>query len=138
MQSFLADLILVVHFAFVLFVVGGFALILLGAALRWQWIRNRGFRYAHLGAIAFVAAESLVGMVCPLTAWEDALRRTNAAAPSFIGRWVSRLLYYDFPEWVFTLIYVTFGIAVAIAFWLVPPRGGAPRNKLSSIGPHSY
>jgi len=50
----LADVILVVHFAFVLFVVGGFALILAGAALGWAWIRNPAFRYAHLAAIVFV------------------------------------------------------------------------------------
>jgi len=76
-DALLADVVLVVHFAFVLFVVGGFALILAGAALGWRWVRNRTFRYSHLAAIVFVAAESLVGMACPLTHWEHVLRRTS-------------------------------------------------------------
>ncbi|HKC45399.1 MAG TPA: DUF2784 domain-containing protein [Burkholderiales bacterium] len=133
MSALLADLVLVVHFAFVAFVVGGFALILAGAALGWRWIRNRAFRYAHLGAIVFVAAEALAGVACPLTVWENLLRRAGPGAPSFVARWVSRLLYYDLPEWVFTLAYSLFAIAVAVTLWLVPPRTGA-RNRLSSFG----
>lgn len=119
--SALADLILLVHFAFVLFVVGGFALILVGAARGWRWIRQRGFRLAHLAAIFFVALESVIGMACPLTVWEDALR-AGPEGRSFIGRWVGRLLYYDFPEWVFTIVYVAFAIAVAAAWRFVPPH----------------
>jgi len=127
--SLLADLILAVHFGFVSFVVGGFALILAGAALGWRWIRNRVFRYAHLAAIVFVAAEALIGVACPLTVWEYALRRADPDGPSFIARWVGRLLYYDFPEWVFAVAYCLFASAVAVTLWLVPPRNGS-RNGL--------
>jgi hypothetical protein len=130
-SSLLADVILVVHFAFVLFVVGGFALILLGAALGWPWIRNPAFRYAHVGAIVFVALEALVGVACPLTVWEDALRSASSDAPSFVGRWVSRLLYYDFPERVFTVAYVAFALAVIASLIWIPPRRRRPRNPLS-------
>jgi polyferredoxin len=130
----LADAILVVHFAFVLFIVLGFALVLLGAALGWRWVRHRTFRYAHLAAIAFVAAEALAGVACPLTVWENALRQAGPDAPSFVGRWVSRLLYYDLPEWVFTVAYLLFAIAVAVTLWLVPPES-RPRKGLSSTEP---
>jgi hypothetical protein len=132
--ALLADVVLVVHFAFVLFVVGGFALIVAGAAAGWRWIRNRAFRYAHLAAIVFVAAEALVGAACPLTVWEYWLRSGSPDGPSFVGRWVSRLLYYDLPEWVFTIAYVLFAIAVAVTLWLVPPRTRA-RKELSSGEP---
>jgi len=44
----LADIVLVVHFAFVLFVVGGLVLIWIGVVLRWAWVRNFWFRVAHL------------------------------------------------------------------------------------------
>ena len=128
--SLLADAILVVHFAFVLFVVGGFALILLGAVRGWRWIRNPPFRYAHLGAIAFVALEALVGVSCPLTVWEDALRRAGPDGASFIGRWVSYFLYYDLPPWVFTVVYVLFSLAVAMTLFCIPPR--RRQNPLSS------
>ncbi len=125
----LADAILVLHFLFVLFVTGGFALILAGAALRWSWVRDRRFRSLHLGAILLIAAESLAGMACPLTVWEDALRRAGPQHASFVGRWIARLLYYDFPEWVFAAAYVAFALAVVLTWRLVPPRGVRPRRS---------
>ena len=116
-----ADALLVLHFAIVLFIVGGLVLVWLGAALGWRWARNPWFRYAHLGAIAFVALEALVGMNCPLTEWEDALRG-GARAESFVGRWVQQLLYYRAPEWVFTTLYVAWTAATLVTLRLVPPR----------------
>lgn len=125
MNTLLADLILIVHFAFVLFVVGGLALIWVGAALSWRWVRNFRFRIAHLAAIVFVAAESLAGIWCPLTVWEDALRGTRSEM-SFIARWIHRMLFYSFPEWVFTAIHVLFALVVLATFWLVRPE---PRSR---------
>ncbi len=115
-----ADLVLVVHALFVLFVVGGLAAVIVGAR-RWPGVRHRAFRLAHLGAIAFVAAESLLGIACPLTVWEDALRG-GGPARSFVGRWVARLLYYDLPDWMFTVAYCAFAAAVVWAWRKVPPR----------------
>jgi len=120
MRSFLADLILVVHFAFVLFVVGGLAATWIGAAAGWPWVRNFRFRAAHLAAIAFVAAESIGGAWCPLTLWELRLRGREAEK-SFVAEWVHRLLYYDLPEWMFTIAYVAFLAAVALTWWKVRP-----------------
>lgn len=130
MGALLADLVLFVHFAFVLFVVGGFAAIWLGAAFGWGWVRNRAFRYAHLAAIVLVAAESLAGIACPLTVWENLLRGGSADGASFVARWVGRLLYYDLPEWAFATAYVVFASAVAVTLWLVPPGGERPRQGL--------
>jgi hypothetical protein len=116
----LADLVLVIHFLFVMFIVGGLVAVLAGAK-RWPWVRNRGFRIAHLAGIVFVAAESLLGIACPLTLWEDALRG-GGADRSFVGRWVAWLLYYHLPEWVFASAYLGFAAAVAWAWRAVPPR----------------
>lgn len=127
----LADAILFLHALFVLFVVGGFALILAGAG-RWSWIRNRVFRTLHLAAIGFVAAEALLGITCPLTRWEDLLRAAGPGQRSFIGRWLARLLYYDFPEWTFALAYCTFAGAVIWAWRAIPPRSARRDKTLSS------
>jgi hypothetical protein len=117
----LADLVLAVHFAFVAFVVGGLALIWTGAATGWRWTRNRRFRIAHLAAILFVMVEALIGATCPLTVWEDTLRGT-AGNRGFMSRWLHRLLYYNFPEWVFTAAYVAFALAVIATYLLLPPK----------------
>lgn len=123
MRTLLADLILIVHFGFVLFVVGGLAAVWAGAALGWRWVRNFRFRLAHLAAIVFVAAEALAGVMCPLTVWEDALRGVQADK-SFVARWLHRILFYDFPEWMFAAAYLLFAVAVAASWWLVPPGRG--------------
>jgi len=141
-RTYLADAILIVHFGFVSFVVGGFALILVGAALGWRWVRSPLFRYLHVAAIAFVALEALVGMACPLTVWEDVLRQASPEGPGFVRRWIGRVLYHDFPAWVFTTAYLLFALAVAALLKWIPPRkraapgaaaeGAGKKNPLSS------
>ena len=121
MSSALADAILVIHAAFVLFVVGGLAATWLGLACGWSYARNPWFRGLHLAAIAFVVIESLLGFACPLTAWEDALRGERPDA-GFIQRWVHAWLFWRAPAWVFTAAYVAFGALVAATWWRWPPR----------------
>ncbi len=71
---FIADLVLIIHLAYVLFIVLGLVAILLGVALRWRWVRNFWFRMIHFLMIAGVVVESLLRLDCPLTSWEDKLR----------------------------------------------------------------
>ncbi len=122
----LADLLLVIHFAFVVFVVAGLVAIWLGWFRGWAFVRNFWFRALHLLAIGVVAAESLGRFVCPLTTWEDGLRQMAGGqqryAGSFIQHWLHRLLFFDFSERVFTIAYVAFLLAVALSSWWIPPR----------------
>jgi len=122
MRGYLADAILIVHFGIACFIVLGLCLTWLGIALSWRWVRNFWFRLIHLTAIVYVAVEALAGVVCPLTLWEDTLRDSLGAQPSFVARWVRRLLFYELPEWVFTIAYVGVAAATAITWWLAPPR----------------
>src|SRR5688500_9147367 len=117
----MADALLFVHFLIVVFIVGGLVLVWAGAALGWDWVRNPWFRYLHLGAIAYVAGEALLGVMCPLTVWEDMLRG-GVRAESFVGRWVRQLLFYQAPEWVFTTIYTLWAGATLLTLKFVPPR----------------
>ena len=117
----LADLVLVFHSSVAGFIVLGLILVWIGALAGWGWIRNPWIRYAHLAAIALVAAEALLGLACPLTVWEDLLRG-GARPETFIGRWVARLLYYDAPEWVFTAAYCAWAAASLATLRFVPPR----------------
>ncbi len=124
MKLLLADTILVVHFLFIAFVLGGQGCILVGAFRRWAWVRRRGFRVVHLAAIAIVAAQAWAGMVCPLTVWESALRSAageSAYPGTFVGYWASKLVYFDAPQWVFTTMYTLFGVAVFASWFIVKP-----------------
>lgn len=117
----MADALLVVHFLLAGFIVAGLILVWLGAACGWLWVRNPWFRYLHLAAIVFVAAEALLGYACPLTEWEDLLRG-GARPESFVGRWVQRLLFYRAPEWMFSAAYVAWAAATLFTLRAVPPR----------------
>jgi hypothetical protein len=123
--AMLADLIVTFHAAFVGFIVLGLAMILVGAALRWSWVRNPWFRFSHLGAIGIVVAETFANVPCPLTVWERELREAagqTAYTGDFLGYWAHRLIFFDAPPWVFSALYITFGLVVIATFFLVPPR----------------
>ena len=124
--GWLANAVLVIHFCYVLFVVFGFVYIWIGRVLGWRGIYNRWFRWLHLLAMAIVAAETVLSIFCPLTEWESQLRLAagqNPYAPQgFIATWVQRLLYYRWPAWVFTLIYLAFFAFIVLTFVLIPPR----------------
>lgn len=117
----LANAVLVLHALLAIFIVCGLAAIWVGAAFDWAWIHKRLFRLTHLFAIGLVSALSLLGIACPLTVLEDWLRNGSLGTQGFIQRWVSRLLYYDLPAWVFTLSYVAFALLVWLTWRLIPP-----------------
>lgn len=121
----LADAVLVLHAAFVAFVLVGLLLIWIGWARGWRFVRNPWFRAAHLAAIGVVVLESLAGWVCPLTTWENKLRLLagdeQRYAESFMQHWLHRVMFFDLGERVFTFIYLTFFLVVALSLWLVPP-----------------
>lgn len=127
----LADAVLAVHVAIVVFVVGGLVLILLGNRLGWQWVNRRWFRYLHLLAIGVVVLQAWLGVLCPLTTLEMWLRAEAGEAGytgSFVQHWLQRLLYYEAPPWVFIVAYSLFGLAVLLAWWKFPPAKGAGRQ----------
>lgn len=86
MYRLLADLLVVVHLAFVLFVVCGGLL-----ALRWPRVA-----WLHLPAAAWGAAIELAGWVCPLTPLEVRFRRLGGGAGyegGFVENYLLPVLY---------------------------------------------
>jgi hypothetical protein len=123
--SYLADLVLLIHFAIVLFVVGGLLLIVGGNLLRWSWVNRWWFRTIHLLAISVVVLESWLGIECPLTTLENSLRLQAGQGVyqgSFIQHWVHGVMFYQAPGWVFALAYTLFALAVVAAWWRWPPH----------------
>jgi hypothetical protein len=122
MPDSLADAILVLHALLVLFNVGALPVIWFGHFRHWAFVRNFSFRVVHLLLVGVVAAESVFGIWCPLTTWEQALRSNSMYQNGFIAYWLHKLLFYDFPARVFTLAYVVFSLLVAGTFYFVRPQ----------------
>jgi hypothetical protein len=81
-----ADLIVLIHLGFVLFVVAGGFL-----ALRWRWMP-----WLHLPAAVWGALIEFAGWICPLTPWENALRRAAGEAGypgGFVEHYLLPVLY---------------------------------------------
>jgi hypothetical protein len=86
MDRFLADLVVGVHFLFVLFVVLGGLLV-----MRWP-----GVAYLHIPAALWGAAIEFGGWVCPLTPLELWLRRGAGSAGysgGFVEHYILPILY---------------------------------------------
>jgi hypothetical protein len=130
----LANLVAIFHSAYIAFVLGGFALIVVGAVRRWQWIRGFWFRVGHFAAIALVCVEELLGGVCPLTSLESRLRAAGGEtkySSDFVRYWVDRLIFYDFSPQIFLFSYVGFCLLVAATLFLVPPRLSSASGRRS-------
>jgi hypothetical protein len=120
-----ADAVLLLHVSFVVFVVAGLVLVLAGRLMSWAWVRNWWFRAAHLAAIGIVVLQSWLGVICPLTKLEMALRDRagdTTYAGGFVSHWLETILYYRAPAWVFAVVYTAFGALVLLSWFWVPPR----------------
>lgn len=121
----LANLTLALHLCVVAFIVFMVPLAWAGRWRRWRWVGNRWLRAAHLLFIAFVAVQSWLGLVCPLTVLEMWLRHragdTTYDVP-FVQHWLERVLYHRWPLWAFVAGYSGFFALVVATLWIVPVR----------------
>ena len=127
-----ADVIVAIHFGYVTFVILGLLLILVGGLRRWRWVTNFWFRAIHFLMIAIVVGEAWLGIVCPLTIWENNLRELSGDVTysgGFIANVLHNAMFFDAEPWVFTLCYTLFAFVVLLTLLFAPPRLRAPRPK---------
>ncbi len=124
--GYLADAVLVAHFAFVVFVVCGGLL-----ALRW-----RRMMWAHLPAAAWGVTIIIGGWICPLTPLENHLRQLGGESgyeTGFIEHYITVLIY---PETLTRPMQVGLGLAGfvfnACVYWMVWKRRPAAPSHVSS------
>jgi hypothetical protein len=133
--SVIADLIVAIHIAYVVYVVGGLIAILIGAWRGRKWIRNPWFRVTHLLAILIVVVEIFLKLNCPLTIWENQARAA-AQQPVDGSGFMDRLLHFILaggaPGWVIDDLYYLFAVAIVAAFFVVPPRWKARSRALAT------
>lgn len=82
----LADALVLLHLAFVIFVLAGALLVAVWPRLAWL----------HLPAVGWGILVEVNGWLCPLTPWEQALRRHGGAAPyagGFVEHYIVPILY---------------------------------------------
>jgi hypothetical protein len=123
-MTLLADLLLVLHVGFVLFVIAGGL-----AVLRWPRLA-----WLHVPAVVWGALVELMGWICPLTPLEHRLRAGASPTPErdFIERLLAGVLY---PDWLTRETQIALGLAVlvlnlAVYAAVVARMRRAPRRSL--------
>lgn len=102
--SILADLVLLLHGAFVLFVVSGALLV-----LRWGWVA-----WLHVPSVLWGAWIEFTGGICPLTPLENDLRRRAGEVGyegGFIEQYVTAALY---PDGLTREVQIALGVGVVV------------------------
>jgi hypothetical protein len=117
-----ADAIVTVHLAFVVFVVAGSALVL------WR----RSMAWLHVPALIWGSLVELTGWVCPLTPLEDRFRELSGLQP-YSGDFIQHhLLALVYPSDLTRSMQVALGLAVlclnALAYWIVFGHGARSRR----------
>jgi Protein of Unknown function (DUF2784) len=129
----LANAVLALHLAVILFNVGGLVVIPLGAWRGWGFVRGFWWRLLHLASLGVVALQAALGRVCFLTLWQSELAGNAAAPAPLIARLVDRLIFWPLPVWVFAVLYAAVAAYVLALWFLVPPR----LRQIDSGGRHA-
>ncbi len=128
----LADILMAAHFAWILFMLLGFALTL-RALWRPKFFERWLFRSIHLIGILFVAALELLDKYCPLTIWENALRRHNDPDTDYPGSFIighiEKLIYPDVSPLVVVIPTIFIAVFTLTVFILRPPSKFRRKQK---------
>lgn len=123
MYGFLADLVMVLHFGFILLVIFGGLL-----ALRWQ-----GFALLHLPAVLWALfLELKPGTMCPLTPLEQSLRMRageSAYRGGFIEHYLDPIIYPDMSLHDQYFLGIGLFVLTVIVYWRVYKKWRSSGSK---------
>jgi hypothetical protein len=118
-----ADLVLIVHLAFIIFVMLGGLLVLRRPRLIWL----------HLPAVVWGVMSEFLGVLCPLTPLETTLRELGGGSGyegDFIEHYLTAVIY---PSGLTRGLQIALGLGalllnMAIYYWLLRKRRSRSRN----------
>ena len=119
-----ATAVLYLHFAVVVFNIFWLLAVPLGAWRGWRFVRSFWWRAAHLGSLAVVALQVLLGRLCFLTDLQDYFARRAGGPdddPSLITRLVTLAVYWPLPAWSFLFLYILAVLFAVLLWFAVPP-----------------
>jgi len=113
-----ADLIVIIHFLWALFMVLGLPLGLL--------LRSPALRWVHLLGMMITAFYAISGAQCPLTVWEEALRRSTdqdfTFDGGFLAHYLSFILYPRIEPWILRGASAFWGVLTMVTMVMIKPE----------------
>ncbi|MBN1897903.1 MAG: DUF2784 domain-containing protein [Spirochaetes bacterium] len=121
----LADLIVIVHFLWILFVIVFYFLTLYSLLVKNErFLHLKFLRTVHLAGILMVSVFIFMGEYCPLTWWEIKLRNLSGIISykgSFIVHYIEKFVYPDVHPLVVQIPSIVIGITTLIFFIIKSP-----------------
>ncbi len=135
LYKILADLVVLTHFAWILFMLWGFILTICGSISIYvlpaaknrrriffdRWI----FRTIHLGGIVYVAILTIMREYCPLTILENELRQQYNAEltypGSFVVHYIEKIVYPEADFLLFVIPMIIIAVFTVLMFIIRPP-----------------
>ena len=125
MGNILSDVVLVSHFAWILFIILAFPIAFL--------FKLKFLRIFHTAALIFTIIMQATGTLCPLTIVEEYLRKGGASdftyGGSFIVSWIRKLIYIEdlgvslLVIHILTIFFLTF-VSISYIFWPLSKMDG--------------
>ena len=116
----IADIILLIHFLIIIFVVSLFIFIPVGYKFNWKFLKNKIIRVVHISLMTIVTIESLIGVHCPLTVLENKFRGVLYHT-SLISRILKEIVFWQFPSYFFLIAYILCLFLTIFLWWRYPP-----------------
>lgn len=99
-----ADIVILLHFAFIVFALAGGLL-----AFKWRWIM-----WLHIPAAIWAAVIIMLGWICPLTPLENMLRQAGGVEAYSSGFIEYYLLPVIYPSGLDREMFIVMGIVVIV------------------------
>ena len=135
LYKILADLVVLIHFAWILFMLWGFFLTICGSISvyvlrrendRWRLFFDRWiFRTIHMGGILYVTIMTVLGKHCPLTIMENGLREQYNPEltyhGSFVVHYIEKIIYPEANFLFFLIPTILIAVFAIVMFIIRPP-----------------
>ncbi len=125
LYKFLAEIILIIHFLWILFMLFGFVYNVVGLFFNKNLLKNFWLRTIHLFGILYVASLAILDKYCPLTVLESKLRQKfepNFINPeSFIIYYLEKIVYPNINPIVIVIPTVLIAVFSLIVYIVKPP-----------------
>jgi len=121
----LSGIVLYFHLAVILFIIFGFIAVPFGAKFKKKFIYEFWWRLTHLAAMVVVAVQAMLGKACFLTYIQSDLLESagkKGYTVPFIQTYIDRIIYHNFPIWIFSIVYVILFLYTLYLWFRFPPK----------------
>ncbi len=125
MYRIIADMLIVIHFIWIVFMIWVFLKTIISVIKKnYKFLNNVIIRTLHLLGIFLVAIFIIIDKPCPITIWENKFRMLAGETVykgSFIVHYIEKLVYPDVPPYIVEIPSILIGLITVIFYIFIFP-----------------